>query len=84
MEEVEEQAKLNEQLWDSRAATYNKRFSFTRWTQKKLVSMLHLEENAYLLDVGCGTGWTVRYAAILANEKGMFYGVDNSRRALIF
>lgn len=40
MQESDENAKLNEFLWDSRAKTYDRRFSFTRWTQRKLVSML--------------------------------------------
>ena len=82
MQEANEQAKLNEQLWDSRAATYDKRFSFTRWTQKKLVLMLNLQENAQLLDLGCGTGWAVRYGAIQAHENGLFYGVDNSSKMI--
>jgi ubiquinone/menaquinone biosynthesis C-methylase UbiE len=82
LQETDENAKLNEELWDSRAKTYDRRFSFTRWTQKKLVSMLQLGENPYLLDLACGTGWAVRYAASLANGHGEFYGVDNSSKMI--
>ena len=82
IQKSDEQAKLNEELWDSRASSYDRRFSFTRWTQKKLVSMLHLGENPYVLDLACGTGWAVRYAANSANGQGMFYGVDNSTKMI--
>jgi ubiquinone/menaquinone biosynthesis C-methylase UbiE len=78
MQDADDKAKLNEDLWDSRAKTYDVRFSFTRWTQKKLVSLLPLGENSCVLDLACGTGWAVRYAAALAKGRGSFYGVDNS------
>lgn len=82
MQESDENAKLNELLWDSRAKTYDRRFSFTRWTQRKLVSVLLLGENPHLLDLACGTGWAVRYAATLTNGQGKFYGVDNSSKMI--
>jgi ubiquinone/menaquinone biosynthesis C-methylase UbiE len=76
MEEADENAKLNEEIWDFRAETYDRWFGFTRWTQKKLVSLVELGDNPRLLDLGCGTGWAVRYAAGLANGRGEFHGVD--------
>jgi ubiquinone/menaquinone biosynthesis C-methylase UbiE len=82
MQKADEKAKLNEELWDLRAETYDKLFSFTRWTQKKLVSLLQLGENPYLLDLACGTGWAVRYAASLANGRGDFYGIDISSKMI--
>ena len=82
MQKTDENSKLNEELWDSRAKTYDRRFSFTRWTQKKLVSMLQVGEDPYLLDLACGTGWAVTYAARLAKGKGKFYGVDNSSKMI--
>ena len=75
-------AKQNEELWDSRAETYDTRFSFTRWTQRKLVSLLLLGDNPYLLDLACGTGWALRYAANRTNGQGEFYGVDNSSKMI--
>jgi hypothetical protein len=30
---------LNEELWDSRAATYEGAFFFNRWVQKKVISL---------------------------------------------
>ena len=75
-------AKQNEELWDSRAETYDTCFSFTRWTQRKLVSLLQLGDNPYLLDLACGTGWALRYAANRTNGQGEFYGVDNSSKMI--
>jgi ubiquinone/menaquinone biosynthesis C-methylase UbiE len=82
LQETDDNAKLNEELWDSRAKTYDTRFGFTRWTQRKLVSMLKLEENPCILDIACGTGWAVRYAASLARGRGKFYGVDSSSKMI--
>ena len=79
---MDEVAKLNEEMWDSRAETYDRCLAFLRWTQKKLVSVLQLGENPYLLDLGCGTGWAVRYAASLTNGHGQFYGIDISSRMI--
>jgi ubiquinone/menaquinone biosynthesis C-methylase UbiE len=78
----DEKAKLNEEMWDVRAETYDRCFSFSRWTQKKLVSLLRLGENPSLLDLACGTGWAVRYAASLTNGRGKFYGVDISSKMI--
>ena len=78
MQKANDKTKLNEEMWDSRAGTYDRYFSFTRWTQRKLVSLLDLKKNPHLLDLACGTGWAVRYAAKMANGRGEFYGVDNS------
>jgi ubiquinone/menaquinone biosynthesis C-methylase UbiE len=82
MRKADNKTKLNEELWDSRAGTYDRYFSFTRWTQKKLVSMLDLRRDPYLLDLACGTGWAVRYSASMANGRGKFYGVDNSSKMI--
>ncbi len=75
-------ARRNEELWDSRAETYDTRFSFTRWTQRKLVSLLQLGDNPCLLDLACGTGWALRYAANRTKGQGEFYGVDNSSKMI--
>lgn len=82
MRETDEKVKLNEELWDTRAKSYDIRFRFTRWTQKKLVSLLQIGENPALLDLACGTGWAVRYASKAAKGQGMFYGVDNSSKMI--
>ena len=75
-------ARRNEELWDSRAETYDSRFEYVRWTQRKLVSLLQLNDNPRLLDLACGTGWALRYAADRTNGQGEFYGVDNSSKMI--
>jgi ubiquinone/menaquinone biosynthesis C-methylase UbiE len=72
----------NEKMWDARAKTYDRYFGFARWTQKKLVSFIKLENNPYLLDMACGTGWAVRYAANFMKGRGEFYGIDNSSKMI--
>jgi ubiquinone/menaquinone biosynthesis C-methylase UbiE len=80
--QMDEVTKLNEEMWDSRAETYDRCLAFLRWTQKKLISVLQLGGNPHLLDLGCGTGWAVRYAASLTNGHGEFYGIDISSRMI--
>jgi ubiquinone/menaquinone biosynthesis C-methylase UbiE len=82
VQDADEKADLNEKLWDQRAETFDRRFGFNRWTQRKLVSLLPLRESPYLLDIACGTGWAVRYAAKVANGRGEFYGVDISSKMI--
>ena len=74
-----EHQRLNEEKWNSWAKNFDsKRFAYFRLMQKRLVSLLDLEEGQNLLDLGCGTGWAVRYAASLVNNSGGFYGIDIS------
>jgi ubiquinone/menaquinone biosynthesis C-methylase UbiE len=74
--------RLNEAEWDSRAAAYDSQLGFLRWTQKKLVSSLELENHPCFLDLACGTGWAVRYAADAAKGDGEFYGIDISQKMI--
>jgi len=78
VETSDEIAKQNEELLDARAQTYDTRFGFTRWTQRKLVSLVQLGDNPRLLDLACGTGYALRLAANRTDGQGEFYGVDNS------
>lgn len=83
MEEDKEHAKLNEKLWDLRAGKFYDRFSsYFRFMQKRLVSLLDLKDNQRLLDLGCGPGWAVCYAAGLINDRGEFYGIDISSKMI--
>lgn len=74
---------LNEEKWDKRSETFDKkRFDFFRIFQKHVISLLHLKENDYFLDVGCGTGWAVRHAADLLKVGGKAYGIDLSPKMI--
>ena len=77
-----ETARQNEEFFDSTAETYEKHYKLTFRTLTKLVSLLPLGDNPYLLDLGCGTGWVLRYAANQTNGKGEFYGVDISSKMI--
>ncbi len=84
MEKEREHTRLNEKKWDSRAKTYDKLFHrfYFHFSQKRVVSLLNLHENQCFLDIGCGTGWAVRYAASLVRNKGKFYGIDISSKMI--
>ena len=83
MEKGNEHARLNERKWDLRAKTFDdRRFDYFRFMQKRVVSLVGLKENQHFLDLGCGTGWAVRYAASLVNQRGEFYGIDISSKMI--
>jgi ubiquinone/menaquinone biosynthesis C-methylase UbiE len=79
MDRNTQHAEMNERKWDSRAATYDdKRFDYFRWMQQRVIRLIDLSPGLRFLDIGCGTGWAVRYVASLLQDKGKFYGVDIS------
>ena len=79
MQTDEEHANINAAKWDRRSETYDeKRFNFMRFMQKRTVDLLSLTPGMALLDVGCGTGWAIRYAASLVGGQGRFCGIDIS------
>ena len=85
MEDKNQNTKLNEQKWDKRADTFEKKnfnFNFFQYLQKRVIALLNLQEDQHLLDVGCGTGWAVRYAASLVKNQGEFDGIDISPRMI--
>jgi ubiquinone/menaquinone biosynthesis C-methylase UbiE len=76
-------AELNQRKWDRRAASWDdNRHGWFRLTQKRLVLQLDLKRNQVLLDLGCGTGWAVGYAAGLVEGRGEFYGIDISAKMI--
>ncbi len=83
MDPHSEHAELNERKWDSRAVTYDqKRFDYFRWMQQRVIRLIDLKPGLRFLDVGCGTGWAVRYVAGLLKDQGEFYGVDLSGKMI--
>jgi ubiquinone/menaquinone biosynthesis C-methylase UbiE len=79
MKEEDSKQVLNVNRWNSRAKNYDKPiYNFFRFMQKYVISLLDLEGNIKMLDIGCGTGWAVRYASQLCTGNGEFYGLDIS------
>lgn len=70
----------NQAKWSQRAITYDsKRHDYFRYIQRQLVASAKIDSPATFLDLGCGTGWAVRYVATLLDGQGRFVGVDISR-----
>jgi ubiquinone/menaquinone biosynthesis C-methylase UbiE len=70
----------NEQKWSHRAATYDdKRHDYFRFMQSELIGLAGVKAGCNFLDLGCGTGWAVCYAAGIANGSGRFVGIDISK-----
>ena len=78
-----EHTELNKQKWDRRSETYDeKRFSFFRFFQQRVISLMPLRGSDYVLDIGFGTGWAVRYMAGRLQDGGQAYGVDISDKMI--
>jgi ubiquinone/menaquinone biosynthesis C-methylase UbiE len=83
MDSQNDHAKLNENKWDSRAATFDKpRFDYFRWMQQRVIRLIDPKPGLHFLDLGCGTGWAVRYISSLLHDEGEFYGVDISGKMI--
>ena len=79
MKTLPEHSKENENKWDKRAKTYDhKRYDYFRLMQKKAIARIGIKENISFLDLGCGTGWAVKYVSTLAKGNGEFWGIDIS------
>ncbi|MEJ2251293.1 MAG: class I SAM-dependent methyltransferase [Candidatus Lokiarchaeota archaeon] len=75
--------KINEAKWNLRAEDFDeKRYGYLRFFQKHLIKKLNLTESQNFLDIGCGTGWAVRYAANIIKEGGKAYGIDFSSKMI--
>jgi ubiquinone/menaquinone biosynthesis C-methylase UbiE len=66
-------------MWSQRAATFDdRRYDVFRFLQRALISTVKISPPATFLDLGCGTGWAVRYVADLLRGEGKFIGIDLS------
>lgn len=80
-----EHIRLNEIKWDKWAPVADGKgwkFEYLRIAQNHVLSLTGIKENMNFLDIGCGTGWAVGQAAMLVNNKGLFYGVDISPKMI--
>jgi ubiquinone/menaquinone biosynthesis C-methylase UbiE len=76
-------AERNARKWDKRAETYDeRRFDYFRWMQRRALSFLRIKTGMHFLDLGCGTGYAVRYVASKGDYDGCFYGIDISPRMI--
>lgn len=79
MEPLSEHPGENVKKWDRRAMTYDhRRFDYFRFMQKKTIKKMRIKDNMTFLDLGCGTGWAVRYMSNLTHGNGNFWGIDIS------
>ena len=76
----------NKTKWDNRAKTYDKsiRTRFFTSIQSKVIEKIDLSPTMTFLDIGCGTGWAVKYAYDKAYAQGEFYGIDISEKMIGF
>lgn len=66
MDKRKDTTTANEKMWDARAKNYDKYFWFTHWDEKKLVSVLKLNDKFSLLDLACAP---VGHYAISINKR---------------
>ncbi len=83
--EDSKQLKINEAKWNKWAETVDGKslkYDYLRSAQLGVISLLNLQENVNMLDIGCGTGWALGQAAKINGDKGTFYGVDLSEKMI--
>ena len=73
----------NVRKWDARADSFDQvRFDYFRWMQKRALSLVNPAPGLHFLDLGCGTGFAVRWIANALRYDGMFQGIDISPRMI--
>ena len=87
MKDETKHVQMNEAMWDKWAEddTLDNNGQLSRVLragQSKVISLLNIQPNVHLLDIGCGTGWAVGQAANLVKGNGLFYGVDLSPKMI--
>ncbi len=83
MNNIHEHHKSNEKKWDEWAQSFDNKWAAPfRYLQKQVIAIADIKPDTNFLDVGCGTGWALRYAAGLLNMQGNFIGVDISERMI--
>lgn len=82
MNELNEHDKLTQAKFDNWADNFEKRNSIFKYFQKRVISLINLRPPSNFLDLGCGSGWAVRYTASLLQNQGCFIGIDISSKMI--
>jgi ubiquinone/menaquinone biosynthesis C-methylase UbiE len=82
MNNLNEHDKLTQEKFDKWADKFEQRGSVFRYFQKRVISTIGLPCSSNFLDLGCGTGWAVRYAATVLKGEGHFVGIDISENMI--
>jgi ubiquinone/menaquinone biosynthesis C-methylase UbiE len=76
-------SRKNARKWDARAERYDRALlGLMKLIQRRTLALAALRPGMSFLDIGCGTGWAVRYAAHLLAGQGRFHGIDLSPRMI--
>jgi ubiquinone/menaquinone biosynthesis C-methylase UbiE len=78
MNNPNEHDKLNQEKFDKWAEDFEETGSVFRYFQKRVISIIDFKNPSNFLDLGCGTGWAVRYVSTLLKGEGRFVGIDIS------
>jgi ubiquinone/menaquinone biosynthesis C-methylase UbiE len=82
MDTISTHDKATQDKFDKWADSFEQKGKWFQHFQKKVIDTIALKSTNSLLDLGCGTGWAVRYAAKYLKEDGHFYGIDISKRMI--
>lgn len=70
--------KLTQVYFDKWAAWFETTGIAFKYFQRRVISLIDMQVNSVFLDLGCGTGWAVRYVEKMMHGKGRFIGIDIS------
>lgn len=82
MNNLNKHDKLNQEKFDKWAGKFEERGSIFRYFQKRVISLINLPGSSNFLDLGCGTGWAVRYVSMLLKGEGRSVGIDISEKMI--
>ena len=82
MNNLNEHDKLTQEKFDKWAENFEEKNSIFRYFQKRVISLINLSSPSNFLDLGCGTGWAVRYVSTLMKGEGHFVGIDISENMI--
>ena len=82
MKNLNEHDALTQAYFDKWAAWFEQAGFAFKYFQKRVISLSGLRQGSVFLDLGCGTGWAVRYAERLLQGRGRFIGIDISAKMI--